>query len=211
MKTFATRVHQSYEHVHIDHPAKLPVPTRATEGSAGFDLRAMTVNPNDPYEVQHDHGGQKNHKFSKSIPFPEYSVINVRTGWRILIPIGYVGMVVSRSGLAANHGIFVTNSPGIIDSDYFGEIRVILSRNALPKFPEGRPTPKAYNTIEHGDRIAQLLFVPLTGIGHAGARPEAVTEIAEISDETFNAMAAEQTEKLGSNRDIYGFGSTGIK
>ena len=73
----------------------------------------------------------------------------VSTGLKIGIPVGWVGMIVSRSGLALNHGVFVMNSPGIIDAGYTGEIKVILANlNDKPFY------------ITEGDRIAQLLLFP---------------------------------------------------
>jgi dUTP pyrophosphatase len=74
--------------------------------------------------------------------------VTVSTGISIAIPDGYVGLVHSRSGLAANHGIMVLNSPGTIDAGYRGEIRVTLLNT---------DTSKAFE-IKSGDRIAQLLF-----------------------------------------------------
>ncbi|MBI9100800.1 MAG: dUTP diphosphatase [Spirochaetales bacterium] len=71
----------------------------------------------------------------------------IPTGLHLQIPAGYEGQVRPRSGLAFKHGITVLNTPGTIDSDYRGEVRVILIN--LSK--------KAY-TIKNGDRIAQILF-----------------------------------------------------
>lgn len=99
---------------------------RATEGSAGYDLRAFYGCVIEPSET-----------------------LAVDTGVHVAIPEGYVGMVCSRSGLAAKHGVHVLNAPGIIDSDYRGEIMVLL-RNS------GHST----HFIKEGDRIAQLVIVP---------------------------------------------------
>jgi dUTP pyrophosphatase len=76
--------------------------------------------------------------------------IAVATGLAVAIPPGYVGLVCPRSGLALREGITVLNAPGVIDSGYRGEIMVILHR----------VIPGAY-TVERGDRIAQLLVVPV--------------------------------------------------
>lgn len=73
----------------------------------------------------------------------------VATGIAIEIPEGYVGLVHPRSGLAAKHEITVTNAPGTIDSDYRGEVMVLLSRLGT----YGRPV-----TLEKGSRIAQLVI-----------------------------------------------------
>lgn len=74
----------------------------------------------------------------------------VSTGIAIAIPPGYGGFVLPRSGLAVNHGITLTNSPGLIDSNYRGEIRVILQNTGHADFE-----------IEVGDRIAQLVIMPV--------------------------------------------------
>jgi len=73
--------------------------------------------------------------------------LTVSTGISIAIPAGYVGLVHSRSGLAANHGVVVLNSPGTVDAGYRGEIRVTLLNTDKIKAFEVQP----------GDRIAQLL------------------------------------------------------
>ena len=101
-----------------------PIPTRATSGSAGYDLTSAIdaeIHPN--------------------------SRIIVPTGVFLEIPTNFEGQIRSRSGLAAKHGVFVLNSPGTIDSDYRGEIKVILFNSSLDLF-----------TIKKGDRIAQIVF-----------------------------------------------------
>jgi len=100
------------------------VPVYAHPGDAGCDLRsshAATIEP-----------GER---------------LTVSTGISIAIPAGYVGLVHSRSGLAANHGVVVLNSPGTVDAGYRGEIRVTLLNTDKSKAFEVQP----------GDRIAQLL------------------------------------------------------
>jgi dUTP pyrophosphatase len=123
----------------------LPLPASASPGSAGLDLRAAV---------------------------PEDHEIVLRPGERVLIPTGLVleippgceGQVRPRSGLALRHGIGVLNSPGTIDSDYRGEVGVILVNLGESPFP-----------IRRGDRIAQLVF----------ARVETVEwEEAETLEET---------------------------
>jgi dUTP pyrophosphatase len=76
----------------------------------------------------------------------------VGTGVRIALPDGYVGFVVPRSGLAAKHGITIVNSPGTVDAGYRGEIRVTLL-NTDTEHPFA---------IEVGDRIAQLIVMPVS-------------------------------------------------
>jgi dUTP pyrophosphatase len=74
----------------------------------------------------------------------------IKTGIALAIPEGMVGLVCPRSGLALNHGITVLNSPGVIDSDYRGELMVILMNHGSAGF-----------NISIGDRIAQLLITPV--------------------------------------------------
>ena len=108
----------------------LPLPTRATSGSAGYDLCAA---------VQYD------------VVLAPGDRALIPTGYRFAIPSGYEGQVRPRSGLALSHGILVPNAPGTIDSDYRGELRVILL-NAGEKS----------HSIRRGDRIAQLVIAPAT-------------------------------------------------
>src|SRR5688572_14083521 len=75
----------------------------------------------------------------------------VSTGIRLEIPLGYEGQVRPRSGLALRHGITLLNSPGTIDSDYRGIVQVIMINHGKEPF-----------TIQHGDRIAQLIISPVT-------------------------------------------------
>ena len=74
----------------------------------------------------------------------------VPTGIAVAVPEGYAGLVVPRSGLAARHGIGVVNGPGLLDSGYRGEVNVILVNHGSEAF-----------TINRGDRIAQLVVVPV--------------------------------------------------
>ena len=101
----------------------------------------------------------------------------VATGVSIALPDGYVAFVVPRSGLAAKHGITIVNSPGTVDAGYRGEIRItLLNTDAEHEFP-----------IEVGDRIAQLIVMP-------------VSRARFIPVETLP----------GSHRGESGFGSTGV-
>jgi dUTP pyrophosphatase len=75
----------------------------------------------------------------------------VPTGIAVAVPEGFAGFVQPRSGLAARHGIAVVNSPGLIDSGYRGEIRVVLLNT----------DPERAFVAEAGDRIAQLVVVPI--------------------------------------------------
>ena len=106
-----------------------PDPAYSTKGAAGMDIRAVLdedikINPHQTYVIP--------------------------TGIHVEIPKGYEIQVRSRSGLAAKNNIFVLNSPGTIDSDYRGEIKVILH---CSKIVDGKLT-----TIKNGDRIAQLVL-----------------------------------------------------
>jgi dUTP pyrophosphatase len=101
----------------------------------------------------------------------------ISTGLRIEIPHGYEGQVRPRSGLAAKHGITLLNTPGTIDSDYRGTVQVIMINLGIEPF-----------TIQHGDRIAQLVIAPVSHVRYERA--------GELSP---------------SERDIGGFGHTGIR
>jgi dUTP pyrophosphatase len=102
------------------------MPTRAHPGDAGLDLNALEPATLEP--------GAR---------------VSVRTGIAIELPDGYAGLVLPRSGLAARHGITLVNAPGLIDSGYRGELRVLLL-NADREHPF---------VLAAGDRIAQLVLV----------------------------------------------------
>ena len=104
------------------------LPTRAHEGDAGLDLYAC--------EAAHLGPGER---------------WSVGTGIAVEIPDGHAGLVLPRSGLAREHGISLVNSPGLIDSGYRGEVRVLLLNT----------DPAEVFRIEPGDRIAQLLITPV--------------------------------------------------
>lgn len=110
----------------------LPSPQAATSGSAGFDLRAAVKEPETLAP------GQRG-----LIP----------TGLSLEIPPGWEGQVRPRSGLALHQGVTVANAPGTIDSDYRGEIGVILINHGQEPF-----------TVERGDRIAQLVVAAVPEI-----------------------------------------------
>jgi dUTP pyrophosphatase len=107
---------------------KATLPTRAHDGDAGLDLYAAEGARIGP--------GQR---------------VSVGTGLSVAIPQGLAGLVVPRSGLALKHGISLVNSPGVIDSGYRGEVRVLLlNTDATSEF-----------RLAAGDRIAQLLLIPV--------------------------------------------------
>lgn len=107
--------------------APLELPRYETEGSAGMDLRA-----DEPFSLA---PGER-----RLVP----------TGLALEIPPGHEGQVRPRSGLAVKHGISVVNAPGTIDSDYRGEVKVVLVNLG------GEPVAFA-----RGDRIAQLVVAPV--------------------------------------------------
>ena len=112
----------------LDHGAGLPLPAYATSGAAGMDITAaesLTLRPG------------KRHA--------------VATGFAFAIPDGYEVQVRPRSGLALKHGITCLNTPGTIDSDYRGEVKVILANLGDEDF-----------VINIGDRIAQIIVAPVT-------------------------------------------------
>lgn len=116
------------------------LPTRAHEGDAGLDLYAADTATIGPGERA-----------------------TVATGIAVEIPEGYAGLVLPRSGLAARHGIALVNAPGLIDSSYRGEVRVLLLNTDL----------EVPFTVSPGDRIAQLMLTPV-----ADAEPVEVSELA---------------------------------
>ena len=99
-------------------------PIYAKPGDAGADLRSV-----------------------ENVTLPAGERLLVRTGVRIALPNGYVGLVHPRSGLAAKHGITVLNTPGTVDAGYRGEIMVCLFNSSHEDF-----------AIAVGDRIAQLVI-----------------------------------------------------
>lgn len=103
----------------------IPLPKYATEGSAGMDVYAA---------------------IEESVIIEPRQTVLIPIGLAIALPIGFECQVRSRSGLAIKSGIFALNAPGTIDSDYRGEIKVILSNFSDESF-----------TINKGDRIAQLV------------------------------------------------------
>ena len=131
------------------------IPHMAYNGDAGVDLRSV----------------------ERIVLKPQEHAM-VATGLAIALPEGYAGFILPRSGLAAKHGISIVNAPGLIDSNYRGELKVILLNT----------DPDNSFTIEIGDRIAQLIVMPVPTINF-----EQVEELTE------------------SQRGESGFGSSGIR
>jgi dUTP pyrophosphatase len=122
----------------LAHGAGLPLPAYATIGAAGMDVVSaedVTVAPGERHAVA--------------------------TGLALAIPQGYEIQVRPRSGLALKHGITVPNTPGTIDSDYRGELKVILINLGQEPF-----------VIQRGDRVAQLVLAPVV--------QAALDEVAEL-------------------------------
>jgi dUTP pyrophosphatase len=136
-----------------------PNPEYATDGSSGFDLRANLTEP-----------------------------ITLRSLERTLVPTGLFFEILPnleiqvrpRSGLAAKHGITVLNTPGTVDADYRGEVKVILINLSNEPF-----------TINHGERIAQAIIAPIV--------PKIAIEFKQVTE------FSTETE-----RGAGGFGSTGL-
>ena len=126
---------------------KAALPRYATEGAAGADVEAFI-----PQEITINSGERK----------------KVPTGLILEIPAGWEAQVRPRSGLALKHGITVLNTPGTIDSDYRGELEIILVN--LGKEPY---------TVHSGDRIAQLVFAPAPQVNLEAAEELANTERGE--------------------------------
>ena len=112
----------------LAHGVELPLPVYETAGAAGMDLRAaeaMVMQPG-----------------ARAL---------MPTGFAIALPHGFEAQVRPRSGLAVKHGVTVLNSPGTIDCDYRGEIKVPLINHGAAEFK-----------IARGDRIAQMVIAPVT-------------------------------------------------
>jgi dUTP pyrophosphatase len=114
----------------LDHAADLPLPEYASEHASGVDLLAATE------------GALSLEPGARAL---------VPTGLAMALPAGYEAQVRPRSGLAAKHGVTVLNTPGTIDADYRGEVKVILVNLG-----------EAAVTFERGDRVAQLVVAPVT-------------------------------------------------
>ena len=117
----------------LEHAVGLQLPTYATEQSAGMDLSAA---------------------LEEAIEIGPGERALIPTGLSIALPAGYEAQIRPRSGLAVNHGVTVLNSPGTIDADYRGEIKVILINHGQESF-----------TVERGLRIAQMVVERYETVG----------------------------------------------
>ena len=118
---------------------QMTLPKKASEGSAGWDLKAI-----------------------EAVEIPSHSTCKVPCGFALEIPTGYEAQIRSRSGLAWE-GIVVANSPGTIDSDYRGEVCVLLRNDSSQNF-----------IVKEGDRIAQMIIAKVPHV--------MLVETEELSD-----------------------------
>ncbi len=116
----------------LPHGRSLPLPAPASPGSAGLDLLAAIAEP---------------------VTLAPGARLEVPTGLALELPPGWEGQVRPRSGLAARHGVTLANSPGTIDSDYRGEVRVLLVNLGAESV-----------VFERGDRVAQLVVAPVARV-----------------------------------------------
>lgn len=107
---------------------KATFPAKGTSGAAGFDLYAA---------------------LDEDITILPRGRALIGTGWAMAIPSGMVGQICPRSGMAIKDGVSVANSPGTVDSDYRGEVKVLIENRG----------DYAY-TVQNGQRVAQMVFVP---------------------------------------------------
>lgn len=118
----------------LENFADLAVPAYETSLAAGVDMRAAI--PDD-----------------KPIHLEPATRILVPTGLAMALPAGYEAQIRPRSGLAYKHGITVVNTPGTIDADYRGEVKILLINHGVDTF-----------VINRGDRIAQMVIAPVTQV-----------------------------------------------
>jgi dUTP pyrophosphatase len=124
LRVHITRVNGSGEDI--------PLPRYATEHAAGMDICAA---------------------LDQDLTIPPGETVLIPTGFAIALPTGYEAQIRPRSGLAIKHQIGIMNSPGTIDADYRGEVKIILTNFGRGEF-----------TVRRGDRIAQMVVAPFTRI-----------------------------------------------
>lgn len=140
----------------LAHAKDLPLPSYESSSAAGMDIRAALEAP---------------------VVLKPGERTLIPTGLQMAVPEGFEAQIRPRSGLAIRNGITMLNSPGTIDSDYRGEVKVIAINHGTETF-----------TVEHGDRIAQMVIAPVT------------------------QFPIQEVESLNStDRGEGGFGSTGVK
>ncbi len=114
----------------LKHAKDLPIPSYQTAGAAGIDLFAALTEPMEMYPLER---------------------VLIPTGLKISLPPDMEAQIRPRSGISYKYGITVLNSPGTIDSDFRGEIKIILINLSQDNF-----------IVEHGARIAQMIISPVT-------------------------------------------------
>lgn len=130
----------------LAHGKGLPLPAYQSDEAAGLDLLAAV--------------GKK-----ETVVIAPGARALIPTGLSLELPAGFEGQVRPRSGLALKHGVTVLNSPGTIDSDYRGEVKIILVNLGDQPFP-----------VRRGERIAQLVVAPVTRVGLVKARAIGTTQ-----------------------------------
>lgn len=140
----------------LPHAKDLPLPEYESKSAAGMDIRAALETP---------------------VTLKPGERTLIPTGLQMSIPDGFEAQIRPRSGLAIRNGITMLNSPGTIDADYRGEVKVIAINHGNEDF-----------TVEHGDRLAQMVIAPVTQFP--------VKEVNDLSS---------------TDRGEGGFGSTGVK
>lgn len=118
----------------LAHGRGLPAPAQQTAGAAGLDL-AAALPPDTVVEIAPG------------------DYVMIPTGLAIALPQGYEAQIRPRSGLAARHGITVLNSPGTVDADYRGEIKVLLINHGTAPF-----------AVRRGERIAQMVVAKVSAV-----------------------------------------------
>jgi len=116
----------------LPHGMDLPLPAYATSGAAGMDVAAAVDKP---------------------VILGAGERLAIPTGFAMAVPAGYEAQIRPRSGLALKHGVTVANAPGTIDSDYRGEVAILLVNLGDQDF-----------TITRGMRIAQMVVAPVTQV-----------------------------------------------
>jgi dUTP pyrophosphatase len=116
----------------LPHGMDLPLPAYATSGAAGMDVAAAVDKP---------------------VILAAGERLAIPTGFAMAVPTGYEAQIRPRSGLALKHGVTVANAPGTIDSDYRGEVAILLVNLGDQDF-----------TIARGMRIAQMVVAPVTQV-----------------------------------------------
>ncbi len=121
--------HPTVSFKRLEHGRDLPLPSYESEFAAGMDIRAALE---EPFELK-----------------PGRRAL-IPTGLKMALPAGYEAQIRPRSGLAYRNGITMLNTPGTIDADYRGEVKVLAVNLGQETFK-----------IEHGDRIAQMIIAPI--------------------------------------------------